>query len=512
MVLRYMGDRAMGEKQNYQPYRFQRREDDKEEINFRILLYYVLKKWRGMLLCGLVLGVLLSTWKRFQVMKSTEAGEGNTIAEKSYEDSRALLESSIDRITEQLAVSDDYLQNSILMNINPNDVHRAQMLYFVEAETRDDSGKQSGTMNKTESLLAAYTSVIRDGSFYQDIAKSLTSQPDAKYLRELVKIKADKEGQTLSISLVGDTAELVDALKTAVDKTIFANQSTIAVSVAPHKLHKLTDTTYMTSDTVTSMTTSTVTGSTTKIKSTFVPNISDSINVADAQENYANSMTSLKDNLKALNNDLDGLKAPDGPAGKRDIFKFGLIGLFAGVFVAAAYLAVVFVATDKLYDVDEVRNLYGVRILGTYFEPMKKRFGYGLDRLITKIYPHAAAEQNRENVLSVAAANIAATVNDGVLHVNTTTVDDDKAAGFDGALLLVGEPETLSPLRMKLPTTLAVNEAEDIVNDATGIQALQNASQVVLVGTLGKTTRKQLEAALLQLEAQKRALCGIVFA
>ena len=170
------------------------------------------------------------------------------------------------------------------------------------------------------------------------------------------------------------------------------------------------------------------------------------------------------------------------------------------------------VATDKLYDVDEVRNLYGVRILGTYFEPMKKRFGYGLDRLITKIYPHAAAEQNRENVLSVAAANIAATVNDGVLHVNTTTVDDDKAAGFDGALLLVGEPETLSPLRMKLPTTLAVNEAEDIVNDATGIQALQNASQVVLVGTLGKTTRKQLEAALLQLEAQKRALCGIVFA
>ncbi len=326
---------------------------DGQEIDLKDLMFAVFHKWRPVILVAVICGLLLGGVKGYMTYKSQSDPEVRKEADLTYsadlelyEKNKETYEREIENLRTDIINQQDYLDNSIWINMSPYDVGEARVDLYVSTGYEIMPGMTYQNRDYTDTILQAYQSMLTSSAVMEDVAKKVGTE--SRYLKELVTVTIGTIGtngnqfsRLLTIDVYHTSKEEAKKVLDAFLDHVNEMQGQITASIGEH-------------------TVSTVNESV----STLV-----NLDLADLQKKQSQKITDLNDSLQEKQTELDELEEPKREdsskrAALKSAIKFGLVGGFGGAFLVAFVVCVAFLMGDKVYSSRELKERYKVKILG----------------------------------------------------------------------------------------------------------------------------------------------------
>lgn len=491
----------------YQNMKFQ---DDEIEINLLDLLYYILRRWRSVLVCAVLLCVLLGGFKVVKgigTLGSADLKEDQKNYEsqlEGYTISKEHLENQIQALTQSIQNKEDYYDHSVLMKLDPKTAYRGTVTFVVADAGETPAAEINQDLNlainrKLNSVLGSYAALVQNGTILRDVQNTLQSEPDQKYLAELMYTQMDYQSKLLRITVLGEDKQQVQSISDAIVQGLQNASEQMNASVAAHRLELVSS--YVGNDAETSIPIGMI-----PEDGAITSDASYQTSIEELQKSYTNAITDMQDQLLECNNQLSELKEPTAPEANtrasvmKEGVKYGVIGFIVGaLFVGFAY-ALQYLACGKLMNSDELNDRYGILLLGDYYAPMHAQPNR-IDRWIDRMHGITEKKQSLESVYALSASNMKAQV----------------SAEKNPKLLLLGNAKTqdfeaaANALTEKLATSgIDLIVAGNINESASAIEKLQEAELVVLIEQRGASRQQAIEKELLTLRKLGKKIVGAI--
>lgn len=327
--------------------------DDETEIDLLDLMRYLLRRIIWILLAGVVFAGIAGAYKYWRVKSASPDPEAMAAAETEYELGLEKYEQQLEliSISDESTVSlirkqEEYLKNSLYMQLDPFNVWKAQTLVQVVSDDRDFPAYHFEELYKTD---------LSNSTGLSELAEKMHTE--RAYLRELISVystgstdtsgdntrdvilrKEDYEDRRtfafFAIQTIGDTrdgaVELMDILLSALDVSYEKYNKE-----HPHKIQAFPMTCVKTFDF--------------GIRNTQ----------RDSMAYTQALLLQMKDNTdKAalLKKPEEAAPAASGSVSKKSLLKYGLVGFVAGVFLMCLWFALRYSWNDKLVDYKDVER------------------------------------------------------------------------------------------------------------------------------------------------------------
>lgn len=203
--------------------------EDDMEIDLIDMLFYLLKKWRGLVIAiilGLLLGLGIYAVKDHQ-QKALQAE--NLAASESADKEEAFDESAYD-ISEDVKANMElayqyrqlyrkqleYNQKSVIMQLDPNAVYTGELKYYLTAEY--DTGLVS----------ELYQSILSDTDLLKELQAASGLDCDVPYIKELIDSGVSKENDA-NININNLVSDITDSVA-SVTKNAFVSYKVVSTS------------------------------------------------------------------------------------------------------------------------------------------------------------------------------------------------------------------------------------------------------------------------------------------
>lgn len=376
--------------------------DDEMEINLVSLFAALLRSWKVIILAG-VIGCLLGT--AFFLVRHLGNSEARAKEEEAYERSLANYEgtvgvykASLEAAQTELDECFDYQQNSILMKIDPyKEAAASADLVIVAKDVSNTSTVLTNNElkvkdNSVDQLIQAYSSFLDYGISYQNLADQYGIKE--RYIRELMwKDLLSANGQIRVVVRHVDKAaaeEILEYILTAV----MEQKKEFDTELPAHDLLIINKSVINRVDTGLMSTTEDLLNGTVKTGNQYI-NASYVAQIA--------RINALNTRIEEIEKSMGGLVAPSNPTKSmiKNCLKFALLGLFAGLFLSAAWLAFMSVLTNRILDREQFSTLFRLPLLAEFPCDSKNPFNRLADGLLG-----VDASINPEDVKRVIANSI----------------------------------------------------------------------------------------------------------
>lgn len=322
-------------------------ENDDAEIDLLELGKYLLHKAIWILIAGLLCAGIAGSFKYYSLISSLHDEEAIAQAEteyeldlERYERQSELFDASDENTLDLIQKQKEYLQNSLLMQLDPYHVWTDAVVVNIVSEESDFHAQQFRELYKNELL---------NGEYLQDLAKECDTDP--AYLGELISadridrvngINTNNSGMlspveeqndsdtttVLSITAYGKDREEAQDLMDAVVKELQAVHEECEKTI-PHEIRIVSRACAENVDT----------------------------NLRQRQRDtltYTQNLTlQMKDNVDKstlLKKPEEAVKPASAGVSKKGLLKYGLIGFAIGVFLMGLWYALRYIFNDKLVD------------------------------------------------------------------------------------------------------------------------------------------------------------------
>lgn len=402
-----------------------------QTVYFKDLFFAVLYKWKWLLIAAVIGGLLLGGMEMLTSGVSTTLDPVTLTPEMQIKIDQ--LRTTQTRLEENIESLSDYIDNSILMTLDPYHAYSCGFYLYTTAETEDPAmAEQTVT-----AICREYYAYLISPEVMEHLAAEF--HMDARYMRELFSYSFSGDN-CLSVTVRGRSTEEAQSMAEAAaqlaqDQTVSVTQTLGAhtVSIIPVTMGSKID-----------------------------------FGLYDTQNTTHQKLTTMKNTLTSTITELKKLAPTELTSGDTQPLLFGAVGAFLGVFLVAALACVGHLASSRVYSARMLKDRTGLCLLGCIGA---KKHG-PIDRWLRKLEGRAT-EADAEAV----AANIANRCKD------------------ISKLLLLGNcnashAEALTRLldQQKVDYTLCTDPARS----AQSINALAQCDGVVLVETCGKSVYDQV--------------------
>lgn len=313
-----------------------------EEINIFTLLWFVLSKWKSILIVaiiGLVLGAGYAAMSAPEAVE-TPAVEGTSEQEKEPT-ANVIAEQAYETTLEKVESLENYLAEAAIMEMNPYELYKGTVTYVIDDTYKDLAG-----------INTAIYSFVWDGALMADLEK--VGPYGVKELECLVGLLQGTSSQTVlnenaigqvttRITICAQDEKEAQELLTQIDSsmTIYLNTLLNEQDIAGYEMLSM------------------------DIKETT------STAVADYQANMRSKYDSEKANLATYKTNMDTVGATgvtttaNSGISKTTLIKYGGAGFVVGVALAIIIWIVIYCLGGKLYTVINVEDKYGVKCIGS---------------------------------------------------------------------------------------------------------------------------------------------------
>lgn len=443
------------------------------ELNLSGLFWHVLSKWRALLACGLILGILLGgvsaagSFSRLSdenYIRSVE--EANRKNAQTYEISRKNWENQIMRYESLMAQQEEYGQHAALLALDPYNVYVCEGLYFVDAEAGN------GDADYTPAIVAAYSAELGglDEKAALEDAGQLLPAAELDNYDGFLTVSADLDSSILSYKIYGVSEAQADALSDAMKATVRSSMAGIASVIRPHKITLISEKTALGKDD----------------------------ELALIHSGYYDLLSSASNNLSNAISSLEKLSPPETTslsrmAALRASVKKGVIGFAAGAFLCALFYAVIFAAKGPLADPEEAADRFGMEVLGVIPSGKRRK---GFDAWIAGHFGLPAG-MSTEDGLSFSCVNL-----------------EEALKGCGHALLTgSGDAAVTEALHAKLAERmpgLQLRSVGNIFQNAEARKAFNESDAVVFVETLQESRKADLRRELLRTHSSGKRCLGLL--
>ena len=420
-------------------------------FNIKLLLIYVLKKWRRMLAAALVLTVLFGgaiTAKGFIDLQDPEKVEESILeselALQNYETAKSQLTAQMAEYNRQIDSQQKYQENSLYMKLDPYAVYKESVSYLITTDYQIMPGMSYQNPNWMEPVLSAYVTVVTNVTFSDlspEAKAGLSEEWDSDILDKLVRLETNVSEGRFTVIVSAEKPERAKAILKTLREKIEERQKDISQIAGEHQLNVVSEM------------------STVTVDQRFI----------DDRETRVRSLASLRDAADKAAEKYAALKEPKDKALsasnviKKGI-KFGIVGLLAGAFLTAFGYACVFMMDETLHDMDDVKYGFRSRVLAMIPESRGKNL---IDRLISAMENSGRKQQSPETALHVAAVSLTAPEGKGRVAVSGT-VQAEKL-------------KEISDVLSRQAEGIEIINAGNILEDPEAARRMRSADAAVLV-------------------------------
>ena len=342
--------------------------DYEPEINLKDLFFHILYRWRSILIFALICAIALGCYQYFYVKITHDAGK-LTKSERQYQlDLQSYKENlegnkiQIKTLTDKLAGQQKYLEKSIYIQLDAQNVWTAEGKYMIKVDQSVlDALPAGSSIDPADSILPAYSTPFA-GDLDEQALKEAFTTDEAEYINELVTIEQNTLDNTFTVQVRGSTKENAAKGLAFINERLMTLSTGAAQEMNPHQLIFLGETISLGADE----------------------------ELAQKQTNLTKQMTDDRKALQQARTDLNALEAKEEPSAPSNHIKMMVaIGFIAGVFLLVMVYAIGYVLNGRLKDGYVLTEKYGVPVFGQFaisgsLHKGKNQEVRGLDKLFTK--------------------------------------------------------------------------------------------------------------------------------
>ena len=414
------------------------------EISIRSLFARVMRKWWLILIVAAAVGVLAGGYKIFTITKDMKNNSEETMTYEEYQKKLADYEHNTKTLKDSIAASEDtlqskinYLSNSIVAKLDPNNVYVAKNNYFFESDASDNSVRlRDQVANRAVDLYATYITSV---DFWSDISKEFDTEP--QYLAELINTTSDYEASNLLVSIKYTDEEGAKKISEYMNRKLQEYTSIATNEIGNFRI--------ILADPVVSRTVDTT--------------------LQNWHYNKTSEIKNLENSIKQLQQSLDKLSRPSQPATvsrsamAKDAVSFGIGAAAAGAGAMIILLSIIIVASKKVLSSGEFYDRYGLKEVarfpksGTGKSGMSDKERY--DIAVENIYEYS---ENSDNILVVGKAPKAA--------INLAIAELRKRMG-----------------------NISIDHIESVNDSTVHINRLKEADSVIITETVGSSRYNKID-------------------
>lgn len=454
-----------------------------QEIDLFQLGIEILKKWRVVLAMVLLFGVIIGggiTVIGLRKLQNTEYMKAQTEAvneaQNKYEKLKALYETQLENIEKELASKEAYRDSSIYMNLDPYNVYKETVSYYISTDYQIMPGMDFQNINPSIGIIRAYGLCINDEAIYQKVIAERKYDVTISDLRELVNYTAENDKNLFIITVMGQDKEMAQAIMDAIQEKIAGSRDQISEAIQEHTIQE----------------------------SGKVGGYAVDMTLLDTLSKHNDTITKLQEMQTKKQKELNELVKPSGSVPTKatvmkNTVKYGVLGCFLGGIIACMWICSLYIVKDLLPDAVTLRRVYGVRVIGTYREKGTRRPFSFIDKLVEKLESGTPSEYDLDQAYAIAAANIAA------------------AAEKDTKVLLIGNLDvqqmhrSYDRIRKNLEGTCCIlMEGGDILENPDTITVLPQTDAVVLIEDMRRTSNARFAKEIDAVRAAGKKLVGLI--
>lgn len=440
--------------------------EQRQEVDLKDLMFYVLYRWKKMIMIALIMAVLVGAYQMLSAKRSNASLSNNTEnaayqeALEAYEAQLAAAQGNVDTVNEAIAAQEKYIQESILMNMNANSYYEGTYSVYITSQSSN--------------VLTTFQDLMNGSDVQASAAESMGWE--VQYLAELVSVtlvsNSNVEGR-LTINVAAPTEEQATQLLNlyvgayqSVGTQITSAVAEFEAAVIDNQVNKASSTIY-----------------------------------ESAQKTAKEALTGYRANLVSYQKTLDALVAPEAPTTVTPVstvkagIKGAVIGAVLGVILVGGCCCVSFVTGDRIYSPDELKERKQVKIMGVLPDVGSKKRGPVIKAL--RKLEGRKTDANEDKEWSLIAANVNNYRAGAQVIMVTGTAEK--------AVILKAAKE----LRDRMPD-VKVMSAGNMLTEASTLTHLPVCDGVLLVETVGKSRYKDLGLEIEKIQDMEKQLIGCV--
>lgn len=449
-----------------------------QEIDLKDLMFAVFHKWRPIILVAVILGVMLGGYKVGSGLIKQRSSEFLQTAQDDYrmdlsmyEKTKNGYEREIENLTANLKYQEDYISNSVLMQISPYDKCVASADIFVKTELPEVvDDKYIMVTDRADSILKAYSSFVAQRAGL-DTANSMGITPNN--FHELVTVNVDYESNTMTIAVAYQDEKGAEDLLEGILNDLRDESFDLKASMGEHQMLVLNQN---------------------------VASVTD-LNLLTVQKNNSDMRETLQKALQDKEKALEELKEPSVPAALskaallRNGIKYGILGFVLGAFMAVFFICVAFLMSDRLSSEKELKKRFGLKILGVFAQKRKKFAFSGIDNWLDRL--EGKNNMMEERVYEVMAVNVENYKEDSSKLMLTGTVEDAALQDIAGKL-------------RPMLNGIELQVASDMNESPATLKQLPECDGVILVEERGSSKITGIEQEIEVIKNLKKKIVGCI--
>ncbi len=309
------------------------------EFDIKALFFHILRKWKPLLAWGLIFAFLLGGWmaySEYNTSVTVDTGSGYWMEYQQYQDQIATYEGHIAVTQAHLDTLQQYMDESILMRLDPRNAYRSKAVYYIDSGYQILPEYTYQNPDKTETLAWYYRRYLTNYTVYEEIATEIGM--DTKYLIELVEVSLPNES-TLYISVRHPSLEGSVQITDMIQEKIDGATKELSETIGTHTITLMED--------------------------SCGAYIDDSLK--DIYKQTEEEMMELQDDLLKYAQELREIKEGPAPAELNiasAFVKWFIIGGVLGVVLVVAYLFLKAFTSNRVYDSAQLVSGFHAEVLG----------------------------------------------------------------------------------------------------------------------------------------------------
>ena len=429
------------------------------EIDLVELMWRMLAQWKAILVCALIMALLVPSavyLKDTRAYKAAQA-EAEKAATESIDPAEAIekLLAALkpeDRPAVEQALRNDeiieakmeYLNSSLLINLDPDKAATAVVGYMLDGEAAEDSDLKYA-------LFKGYSAAFGDNMALNEIMKAMGIESEPKYIKEMVWDDGTIESETsnvFKINIVCPDAAMVENVAKASDSIMEKTCESLSKVVGKHSVKRI----FTQSSPRTLESTSTTAGNAySALYSLQSQQRAHVGTLNEEQKAVYEAITEVRNTMLKVREASDGAVSVKANSSNENIeeyendrsakpgfsIKYAALGFILGIILYVMLYIVWLILSRRIDNAGAAQSYTGARLLGEYYCPAKKG---GLSTLfhskaVTK-YRYANKMNLSEQASKIAEAISASCANKGIKEIAilqlfeyTSAENDTETAG-----------------------------------------------------------------------------------
>ncbi len=314
-----------------------REEENTRQVSLLSLLKGALKRWKIILLAGVILGCLLGSYKIFSIHSKKEAmiEDYDTYVSRrdAYRASIKEYKVMVKALQEQIEEKLSYMDSSIRMNLDAYNVPMATADFTVTSDKKL-------TSDQLAAIRTGLYNEVNFGTSIEEVAKKHDLSSTA--LRELITVKIATNGPTIRFTVRGTDEETAVSVREELIAELEKKRPELVKAFGEFTLKRFNDSVIVGYD-----------------SETF-----------SFQEKQNDALTKLQTSAYTAQNQSNQLTKPVAvPQYSKKYMlaggiKMGIVGLAGGIVLALAAVIASMISKGVIFSADEIDGEFGIRNLG----------------------------------------------------------------------------------------------------------------------------------------------------